>query len=107
MGTNPSLPANATPVWIAPAPGQQTFNITAEHGDLIKTGPGVIQSISVNQAQADGLAEIVDGLNGAGTVLGTVNLKNQGPIALGWNFTVGLFVITTGSGPVDISVNYL
>lgn len=99
-------PPFATPVFLVPAPGAISKNVTTEAGTLVKTGEGTLYSISVNAAQADGTAEVIDGVDGTGTVLGTVQLKSQGPISLGWNFAVGLFVITQGTGTVDVTVNY-
>lgn len=103
-------PAFATPVFVVPNPGSQQANLTDEAGHLLKTGAGTFLGISVNQAQADGTLEVIDGVNGAGTVLGTFTLKNQGPInapAGGWNFAVGLFVITQGTGTANVTVSYV
>lgn len=102
-------PQFAIPVYIAPFLGGQTVNITAEAGTLIKTGAGVFLGLSVNQAQADGTAEIIDGIDGTGVVLGTFTLKNQGPLSVpggGWSFATGLFVITMGTGTADVTVSY-
>lgn len=102
--------AFATPVFIVPPTGAQAVNITNEAGHLLKTGAGTFLGISVNQAQADGTLEVIDGIDGTGTVLGTYTLKVQGPInapAGGWSFTTGLFVITQGTLPANVTVSFV
>lgn len=100
-----SNPAAAIPVWIAPPSGQVLTNIVTEAGILVKTGSGVLAAITVNQAQANGTVEVVDGIDGTGTVLGTLSLAAQNTIPLGWSFKVGLFLITTGTGGVNITAS--
>lgn len=101
--------ANATPVFLAPYPGATSGNLTTETGTLLKTGPGVFLGITSNVAQADGTLEVIDGVNGAGRVIGTYSLASVGAVNVpggGLPFTTGLFVITMGTGTANSTVFY-
>lgn len=102
-------PAFATPVFVCPPPGAQVINFTDELGHLCKTGSGTFLGFAVGTAQADGTLEVIDGLNGAGTVLGTFDLKAVGSTTMpagGWPFSVGLFVILQGTPPSNVTVSF-
>lgn len=107
FANNNANPANAMPVWFAPPPGQTLKNITTSASTLVKTGPGTILGLTVNTPEAGATAAIYDGIDNSGTLLGTFSLAAQGAIALGYSVAVGIFVVTTGGTPANITVSYL
>lgn len=100
---------DATPVYIAPPPGLATENITTEAGTLVNTGPGQFLGLNVNKVGVTSTAEIIDGVDGTGTVLGTIDTTSTGPVfpGPGWSFSTGLFIITQGSTAADLTVSYV
>lgn len=100
-----SNPAAAIPVWMAPPPGQVLTPITTAIGTLIKIGSGVAYGINVNTPQAGATAAVYDGTDNTGKLLGTFSLAAQGAIPLGWSFTTGLYVVTAGVTPANITVS--
>lgn len=69
MTNRTTLPANAMPVYIAPAPGALTKNYTgAIAADLIYDGAGFVSGISVNTGAGASTIELFDGDPGAGGV---------------------------------------
>lgn len=103
-----SNPAAAIPVWVAPAPGQLTENIISATSTLIKTGSGVLLGFSVNTAASGGTIKFYDGTDAGGTLLGTWDAASQTSfLTLGYNFAVGLFAVTAGGSPPDITVAYI
>jgi hypothetical protein len=102
-------PAFATPVFFVTNPGAATANITTATSTLVHTGAGTFLGISVNTAHSGAQAVVYDGTDDTGAVLGTFALTTQGPIntpGAGLPFTTGLFVVTTGGTPADITVSY-
>lgn len=102
-----SNPAAAIPVWLAPAPGALQKNITTSTGTLIKTGPGVLLGLSINTGQSGATVKLYDGIDNSGTLLGTWSAAAQNSVALGWSFVTGLYAVTAGGSPADITVSYL
>lgn len=100
---------DATPVYVAPPPGLAIENIITEAGTLVDTGPGQFLGLNVNTAGTLATAEIVDGIDGTGTVLGTMDTTIKGADfpGPGWPYKVGLFIITQGSAPANITVSYV
>jgi len=110
MGNTTTNPANAIPVWIAPAPGSQGKNITTATNTQVKTGSGVFLGMTVNTAHAGATATVYDGTDNTGVLLGTFALTSAGPIteaAGGLPFTTGLFVVTAGGTPADVTIQYI
>lgn len=110
---NQSNPAGAIPVWIAPAPaaaGILVKNIATSTNTQVKTGAGTFLGLTINTGQAGATATVYDGTSSAGTKLGTYSLAAQGVLSFpggGIPFATGLFVVTAGGTPADITVTYL
>jgi hypothetical protein len=105
-----SNPAAATPVWLAPPPGAKSKNITTATNTLVKTGSGVFLGITVNTPHAGATATVYDGTDATGTLLGTFALTTAGGITVaagGSIFTTGLYVVTAGATPADVTVAYV
>lgn len=103
-------PAAAIPVWVAPPPGALGKNIATATGTLVKTGEGVFLGLTVNTPHAATTATVYDGTDNTGTLLGTFALTSAGGITVaagGLPFTTGLYVVTAGATPADITVSYL
>jgi len=106
-GSNQSAASAAIPVWLAPAIGSQLKNITTNATTLVKTGAGVLSSISVNTAGTTSTAKVYDGLSAAGTLLGTFDTTKLGLLLQGWAFQTGLCIVTAGGAAADITANYV
>lgn len=98
-------PGNAGPVWIAPPLGQVLTPITTAVGALVKTGKGALIGLSINTPQAGATAAVYDGVDNTGTLLGTFSLAAQNVLPIGWGFTTGLYIVTTGVTPANITVS--
>jgi hypothetical protein len=97
-----------TPCFIATG-GGTPVNITTSTSTLVKTGAGVFLGLSVNTGQAGDTVTVYDGLTAGGTKIGTYSSAAVGGPTLpsgGIAFSTGLFVVTTGGTPADITVSY-
>ena len=106
-----SNPAAATPVWIAPPPaaaGQAQRNIAANGNTLVKDGPGVFLGLTVNTPGVGSTAKVYDGIDATGTLLGTFSTVAQNTVYPpgGFRCETGIFVVTAGGTPADITVSY-
>lgn len=88
------------------AVGYAYENITTSDTTLVKTGAGVLASVTVNTLGTVASAVVLhDGLTDAGPVIGTIDsLTLSGQFAYGIAFGTGLTVVTTGAP--DITVSY-
>lgn len=86
-------------------------NITTQTTTLLKTGPGVLHSLTINTPVASSVITIYDNTSAAGTKLATITLPatllQEGPYTAIYDiaFTVGLTVVT-GTASSDITVGY-
>ena len=83
-------------------------NITTTTTTLVKTGAGVLHSITFNKPVATGTVKIDDALTDTTPVIGTVTTPaNPMPVTLIYDieFTVGLTIVT-GTAAQDITVAY-
>jgi hypothetical protein len=65
--------------------------------------------ITVNTPQTGATATIYDGTDNTGANLGVVSLAAQNVVNLpgGWAFAVGLYVVTAGGTPANITLSYI
>lgn len=92
------------------------MNITGNTTAEVKTSPGVLHGISVNNCSTGGTATIYDNTSASGTKIMTLKLGSLinltgivSPLQLlGLNtrFSTGLIVVTSGSTSNDITVFY-
>lgn len=97
-----------TPCFISTS-GASFNNITTSTSTTVKSGAGVFLGLSVNTGQAGDTATVYDGLSAGGTKIGTYSSAAVGGPALpggGIAFSAGLFVVTSGVTPADITVSY-
>ena len=86
-----------------------TYNhITASTTTLVKTGAGVLHSISINsKGTIASITTIFDSTTGSGAVIGVVDSLNLfGSMTMDVQFTNGLTIVTTGTVAPDITVSY-
>ena len=90
-----------------PTAGAQSTNITTSTNTQVKTGAGIFLGLSVNTGQSGASATVYDGTSAAGKKLGAYSAAAQGGPVLpqaGLAFTTGLFVVTAGATPADITI---
>lgn len=84
-------------------------NITAQTGGtLVKTGEGVLFSITLNKPVATAVITLYDGLTTGGTVIGTITVPaSPQPSDLNFNlaFSTGLFVVLA-TADMDLTISY-
>lgn len=102
-------PQFATPVYLAPAPGTASKNITTDTSTLVHTGAGYVTGLVVNTPASGATVKLYDGTDNTGTLLGTFAASAQGTIPFpggGIPFSAGLFVVTAVAA-ADITVTYV
>jgi len=117
MSNNQALAASATPNRPVHKVGStlyfadpQVVNITTAATTLVRTGPCVLASLSVNTLVASATIKVYDGLTAAGTLLGTFTLPstitgvNPFSLDLGWPADVGITVVTSGATDITLMV---
>jgi hypothetical protein len=108
-GANALNRNEAAAVSVSPASGTSSVNISTATSTQIKTGAGTFYGLSVNTPEAGATATIYDGTDNTGKLLGTYPLTAAGPLnapANGLPFSVGLFVVTAGGSPANVTVLY-
>lgn len=99
-------PAFATPVYLAPAPGAASANITTATTTVIKASAGYVTGLSINTGAAGKTVKLYDGDPGAaGALLGTWSAAAQNAVALSISFAESLYAVTDGTA--DVTVSYV
>ncbi len=83
-------------------------NITSQTTTLLKTGPGILHSITLNKPVATGTVKIDDAITDTTPVIGTITVPaSPQPVTLIYDveFTVGLTIVT-GTASSDITVAF-
>ena len=75
---------------------------------LVKTGAGLLHSVSVNsKGTVASTVSLYDGIDAGGTLLAVIDSLNlSGSFLFDVAFIVGLCVVTTGTVAPDITVSY-
>ena len=88
-------------------------NVVGNSTDVVKSGPGVLQAIMINNSTTGGVLTIYDNTAASGTKIATITLPTGGvnpvPTAinnLGIEFETGLTVVTTGSIANNFTIVY-
>jgi hypothetical protein len=79
--------------------------VGANAGVLVKTGAGSFRLLTINTPGTSSTLVVYDGTSTAGTKLGTFATTTQNSFGLNLRVSVGLFVVTTGTGS-DITIGY-
>jgi len=105
MTNRTTLPANAMPVYLAPAPNALTKNFAAAVAAFeVLDAPGFVAGLVVNTGAA-GSIELFDGDPGAGGVsIGKWSTASAGPfLPLSLPFADALFATVVGTANVSIT----
>ncbi|HHV58258.1 MAG TPA: hypothetical protein GXX50_10930 [Firmicutes bacterium] len=83
----------------------QHFN-AATSGTGVKSGPGVLHAVAVNDSGSGMTLTLYDGTSTSGTVLGVI--KPTAPVTLTYDarFATGLFVVIDGTTVGDITLSF-
>lgn len=98
----------------------QYRNITGNNTTTVKSGPGILRAISVNNNTTGGNVIVYDNTSGSGTRIMTLQIGSPsggllsssglpGPAqltALDVKFTTGLTIVTSGSSSNNITIYY-
>lgn len=77
--------------------------------ELIKSGAGILNKITINGVSVAGILTIYDGIDATGTIMAIVTLAvNPTPFTLNYEieFATGLYITFTGGLTGDITVSY-
>lgn len=89
--------------------GWNYASITGTATTLVKTGAGILHSITFNKPVATGTVKIDDALTDTTPVIGTITIPaSPMPVTLFYDlaFSVGLTIVT-GTAAQDITVSYI
>lgn len=106
MTNSTTVPANAMPVYVAPAPGALTKNYAgAASANLIYDGAGYVSGLIVNTGAATSTIELFDGDPGAGGVsLGKWSTVAAGPfLSLAIPFADSLYATVVNAPNVTVT----
>ncbi len=90
-----------------PITGFKPTNITDAANHLLKTGAGILGGLTVNTPHAGATIAIYDGVDNTGTLIGTFSAAAAASFlctVVGTSFKTGLFAVTAGGTPADITV---
>jgi hypothetical protein len=90
------------------AQGFKYTNITTNTTTTVKSGAGVLHSVSVNTKGATETAQMYDNTAGSGTKIGLIDVTlTQDTLIYDLQFQTGLTIVTAGTTPADITVAWL
>jgi hypothetical protein len=91
------------------AVGYSFLNITGQATTVVKTGAGILHTITLNGPTATTTIAIYDNTAGSGTLIGTITVPaSPMPVSLRYDahFLTGLTVVT-GTANSNITVTYI
>ena len=85
------------------------LNLLANATTLVKTGEGVLVSITINTKGATGnTLKIYDGLTASGTLLATIDTTASiGTLTFNAKFSTGLCIVIATGTAADVTVSYV
>jgi hypothetical protein len=81
------------------------FRISASGTNVVKSGPGVLHSITINTATA-GTITIYDNVAGSGTVIATITVTAAVTVTLTYDAVFALGLTVVSSANTDFTVSY-
>lgn len=90
----------------APSGATALNNSAGTTGLQVKTGAGVLGSVTVNTAGTTTTLTMYDGTSTSGTKLATMTTTAQGTVTYNVKFTTGLFIVATVASAADITIGY-
>jgi|ERR1700747_3197496 len=82
-------------------------NITTAQSAAVKSTPGTLGAVTVNTAGAGSTLTLYDSLTASGTKIATISTAAQTYLPFDCVTTIGLFAVTAGGTPADITITYL
>ena len=82
-------------------------NLTTAQSAAVKASPGTLGGVTVNTAGAGSTLTLYDSLTASGTKIATISTAAQIYLPYDLVTTVGLFAVTAGGTPADITITYL
>lgn len=102
----PGNTPNTTP-WLVQQNGFSYSHISTNTTTTVKSGSGVLHSIVINTLGTTDTLTIYDNTAGSGTVIAVVNAAlSQGTFIYDCAFSTGLTVVSSGTTPPDVTINY-
>lgn len=83
-------------------------NITTKTGTLLKTGQGLLHTVTINtKGAAANTLSIYDGVDNTGTLLATIDTTVAfGSLIYDIGFLVGLYIVSATGTQADITVSW-
>jgi hypothetical protein len=89
-------------------PGCSYSHISTNATTVVKSGPGVLHSITINKLGATNTATVYDNTAGSGTVIAVINdAVAQVSLIYDLAFSIGLCVVTSGTTAPDLTVSHI
>ncbi len=92
-----------------PAVGYTFRNITGQATTVLRTGSGILHTITLNKPTATAVVTVYDNTAGSGTVVGAITIPaSPMPVTLTYDaaFSTGLTVVTA-TADSDITVTFI
>lgn len=89
--------------------GAQHRNITTSTSTAVTITSGTFFGLTVNTGQAGATVAVHDGLNATGPLIGTYSSAAQGSVPVpgaGAAIATGIYVVTAGATPADVTIFY-
>lgn len=98
----------AIPVYIVtpPASAASFKNISTNASTQVKTGAGTLQGVIVNTPGVTSTLALYDGTSASGTPIATINTAQAFGEEFNLAFTTGLFAVTAGGTPANLTITY-
>lgn len=91
------------------AVGRSFLNITGQATTAVKTGAGILHTITFNKPTATAVITVYDNTAASGTKIGTITIPSSPmPVTLTYDAVFGTgLTIVTGTADSDITVTYI
>lgn len=105
----------ATPSWcpagqLYPLPVEQTSgnysHLAANGTTVLKAGPGVLHTVTINTAGATDTITLYDNTAGSGTKIATINSTQETTLVFNVRFSTGLTVVIAGTTAPDVTISW-
>ena len=84
-------------------------HITTSTSTAVKSTSGTLYGLTINTGQAGASITVYDGTTAAGAVIGIYSATAQGAVTMpgpGAAIVTGIYVVTAGATPADVTVFY-
>jgi hypothetical protein len=102
-----TAPAGTEYGMVVREPPYNYSNINTNTTTTVKSGAGILHSITVNGTGAGETVTVYDNTSGSGTKIATITPAAGSTLIFDCKFSTGLTVVTAGTTPADLTINYL